>query len=79
MLVILEVCKIGTILYIYSYRNKCTENCHKKQFLTGTYSNQILYLNSVSESKKTEDYKICFPENGAMVLLEVHFKRACAI
>ena len=28
-----------------------------KQFLAGTYSNQFLYLNSVSESKKTEDSK----------------------
>ena len=41
-----------------------------KRFLAGTYSNQILYLNSVSESEKIEDSKnLCFPENGAMVLL----------
>ena len=43
-----------------------------KRFLAGTHSNQILYLNSVSESEKIEDSKtLCFPENGAMVLLEI--------
>ena len=43
-----------------------------KRFLAGTYSNQILYLNSVSESEKIEDSKnLCFPENGAMVLPEI--------
>ena len=43
-----------------------------KRFLAGTYSNQFLYLNSVSVSEKTEDSKnLCFPENGAMVLPEI--------
>ena len=44
-----------------------------KRFLAGTHSNQILYLNSVSESEKIEDSKnLCFPENpGAMVLPEI--------
>ena len=43
-----------------------------KRFLAGTYSKQILHLISVSESEKTEDSKnLCFPENGAMVLLEI--------
>ena len=32
-----------------------------KQFLAGTYSNQILYLNSASESENTEDSKNLFP------------------
>ena len=43
-----------------------------KRFLAGTHSNQILYLNSVSESEKIKDSKnLCFPENGAMVLPEI--------
>ena len=43
-----------------------------KRFLAGTYSNQILYLNSVSESKKAEDPKnLCFPKNGTMILPEI--------
>ena len=43
-----------------------------KRFLAGTYSNQILYLNSVSESEKAEDSKnLCFPENGTMILPEI--------
>ena len=40
-----------------------------KRFLAGTHSNQILYLNSVSESKDSKN--LCFPENGAMVLPEI--------
>ena len=45
-----------------------------KQFLAGTHSNQILYLNSASESEKIEDSKkLCFLENGAMVLPEIPF------
>ena len=43
-----------------------------KRFLAGTHPNQILYLNSVSESEKIEDSKnLCFPENGAMVLSKI--------
>ena len=43
-----------------------------KRFLAGTHSNQILYLNSASESEKIEDSKnLCFPENRAMVLPEI--------
>ena len=36
-----------------------------KRFLARTFSNQFLYLNSVSESEKTEDPKnLTFPKNG---------------
>ena len=43
-----------------------------KRFLVGTHSNQILYLNSVSESEKIEDSKnLCLLENGAMILPEI--------
>ena len=46
-----------------------------KRFLAGTYSNQILYVNSVSESEKIEDSKnLCFPENGAIILPEISLK-----
>ena len=39
-----------------------------KQFLAGTYSNQILQLNSVSESEKTEDFKnLDFPKNKTII------------
>ena len=43
-----------------------------KRFLAGTCSNQILHLNSVSESEKTEDFKdLGFPRNITIVLPEI--------
>ena len=43
-----------------------------KRFLAGTYSNQSLYLNCVSESEKTEDSKnLCFPKKGVIVPPEI--------
>ena len=48
------------------------KGCIIKRFLAGTYFNQIVYLNGVSESEKIEDSKnLCFPENGAMVLPKI--------
>ena len=43
-----------------------------KQFLAGTYYNQILHLNSFSESEKTVDLKnLSFPKNRPIVLPEI--------
>ena len=43
-----------------------------KRFLTGAYSNQILHLNSVSESEKTEYFKnLGFPKNKTIILPEM--------
>ena len=43
-----------------------------KQFLAGTYSNLFLYLNSVSESEKTEGSKnYGFPKNGITFLPKI--------
>ena len=47
------------------------------QYLAGTYSNKILYLNSVSESEKTEDSKkSMFPRewSNIRVYRKFHFK-----
>ena len=56
-----KVHKIGKILYVHLYREKIngTEKWHNKMIhvLPGTHSDQILYLNSVSESEKIEDSK----------------------
>ena len=43
-----------------------------KRFLAGAYSNQILYLNSVSKSETSEDSKNhSLPKNGIIVLSEI--------
>ena len=43
-----------------------------KRFLAGTYSNQILHLNSVSESEKTEDFKnLGFQKNKTLIQPEI--------
>ena len=81
---ILEVCKSDKILYkvihlysIHLYRKNDTKSGTIKRFLAGTYSDKILYLNSVSESEKTEDSKkSMFPRewSNIRVYRKFHFK-----
>ena len=42
-----------------------------KRFLAGTSSDYFLYLNKVSESEKSEDFKNhSFPKKGIIIILE---------
>ena len=64
---------------VQNWQNFCTYICIGKNGtrkwhndLTGTYSNKISYLNSVSESENKEySKKLCFLENGAIFLPEI--------
>ncbi len=65
--------KMAKFLYTHLHRKKWLQQSDVlKRFLAGTYSNQFLYLNSVSESEKTEDSKNhSFPKKGIIFLPEI--------
>ena len=58
--------------HIFAQGEMVQQSCVLKQFLAGTYSNQFSYLNSVSESEKTEDFKNQgFPKKGVVILSKI--------
>jgi len=55
--VIQEFATMTKLLYTNLHEKEWYNELMCKRFLAGTYSNQFLDLNSVSESEKTEDSK----------------------
>ena len=64
------ICKNGKIfIHRFAQKKMVQQSDVLKRFLADTYSNQILHLNSVSESKKTEDFNnFGFPKNRIIIL-----------
>ena len=68
-----EFPKMAKILYTHLHRKKMVQQSDVlKRFLAGTHSNQILHLNSISESERTEDFKNrSFPNNKTSIVPEI--------